>query len=228
MKLLAIVDIHKSESALSRTQEFIEKHKPDLLLIGGDITTFTPLAFAREFLASLSDIRTLALPGNCDPPEILSVLDESAAVNLHGRKETIEGITFVGLGGSNATPFNTPFELEENEIFQTLDHIMEPGAILVLHFPVFGHLDEVSRGEHAGSKSALKIVEKYQPSLVITGHIHETRGTKTDDNGIIYVNPGPMKNGYAALVEIEPTAKQARSVHIHKYDSKIQMLSSDD
>lgn len=220
LKMLVIVDIHKADSALKITIGYIEKYKPDLLVIAGDITTFGPLGYAEEFLAKLPDIRTLALPGNCDPREILSVIDKSKAINLHGKKENINGITFVGLGGSNATPFNTPFELSEDEIFQSLDPIMEPGAILVLHFPAKDHLDLVPRNVHTGSTSALRIIEKYKPSIVISGHIHETRGTETDENNIIYLNPGPLQKGYAAIVDIIPSNEK-------RYECKIQLLPED-
>jgi len=217
VKMLVIVDIHKADSALKRTIDYIDKYKPDLLLIAGDITTFGPLEYAEEFLAKLPNIRILALPGNCDPREILAVIDKSKAINLHGKKENINGIMFIGLGGSNATPFNTPFELSEDEIFQSLDPIMEPGAILVLHFPAKGHLDLASRNVHTGSISALLIIEKYKPSIVISGHIHETRGTKTDENNIIYLNPGPLQKGYAAIVDITPST-------VKRYECKIQLL----
>jgi putative phosphoesterase len=226
MKVLVIVDIHKSETALDITKKFLEQYNPDLLIIAGDITTFRPLSFTEDFIEGLPNIKTLALPGNCDPRETLIVLDESKAINLHGKKETIDGITFVGFGGSNTTPFNTPFELSEEDIYQTLDKLMEPGAILVLHGPVHGHLDEVPRGEHTGSTGALKIVEKYQPSLVISGHIHETRGIKTDDNGIQYVNPGPLKSGYAAIIDINPNSNYENSASKIRYDCKIELISN--
>ena len=226
MKVLVIVDVHKSENALNITKDFINKHNPDLLLIAGDITTFGPLEFAEDFLANLPDIKILALPGNCDPREILDVLDRSSAVNLHGKKETIDGLTFVGLGGSNDTPFNTPFELTEEEIFQQLDNIMEPEVILVLHFPVQGHLDEVPGGGHTGSTAALKIIKRYQPSIVISGHIHETRGVETDENGITYVNPGPLRDGYAALVDITAKAEMENNQNNFRYHCEIELLSA--
>lgn len=218
MKVLVIVDIHKNENALKNTIEYIDELKPDILIIAGDITTFGPLEFADEFLAGVSKIPTLAIPGNCDPREILTVIDQSNVTNLHGRKQTVDNVTFVGLGGSNTTPFNTPFELSEDEIYSALDEIMEPGVILVLHFPVKGHLDIVPRGVHTGSSSALEIVKKYRPSLVISGHIHETRGIETDENGIQYVNPGPMKDGYAAIIDIDPRRNE------EGYDCKVQLL----
>ena len=221
MRVLAITDIHKDENALTRTLRFIDEYKSDILLILGDITTFGPLSFAEKFIAGLPDMNILALPGNCDPREILSVLDDSKAINLHRGKETIDGITFVGLGGSNDTPFNTPFELTEAEIFSALDNLMEPGAILVLHGPAKGHLDKVPGG-HTGSTGALKIVEKYRPSLVLAGHIHETTGTDRDEHGVIYVNPGPMRDGHAAIVDIEFRNQEREGKN--KYRCEIRLL----
>jgi Icc-related predicted phosphoesterase len=220
LRLLFVVDIHKSSDALSRIISFIDDHKPDVLVIGGDITTFGPLDYAKELLNGLPNLPVLALPGNCDPREILPIIDSSPAKNLHGKKEILEGITLVGLGGSNSTPFNTPFELEEEEIYEQLDKLMVPGAILILHFPIKGRLDLAGRGINTGSSAAKEIVEKYRPSLVLSGHIHESKGIETDDEGTIYANPGPLKDGYAALVEISP--KDGSS----DYDCKITLLTS--
>jgi Icc-related predicted phosphoesterase len=221
MKMLFTVDIHKSPNAREKILQFISKHKPDVLVLGGDITTFGPLEYANGLLNAFTNLPVLALPGNCDPKEILDIIDSSPAKNLHCKNERLDGVTIVGLGGSNSTPFNTPFELEEDEIFTELDSLMEPGAILILHFPVKGHLDLAGRGVHTGSTGALRIVEKYRPSLVLSGHIHEARGVVTDKNGTIYANPGPLKDGYAALVEI------SERIGSNGYDSKITLLHVD-
>jgi Icc-related predicted phosphoesterase len=57
--------------------------------------------------------------------------------------------------------------------------------ILVCHQPPYGYLDKVSGkygapknyiGKHAGSKTILDYVRKYQPKYVFCGHIHEGEG----------------------------------------------------
>ncbi len=56
--------------------------------------------------------------------------------------------------------------------------------ILVCHQPPYGVLDKVTnsnapesyRGKHAGSKVSLNYIKKYQPKLVLCGHIHEAKG----------------------------------------------------
>jgi Icc-related predicted phosphoesterase len=149
----------------------------------------------------------------------LDIIDTSPAKNLHGKKEILDGITFVGLGGSNSTPFNTPFELDENEIYKQLDNLMEPGVILILHFPIKGHLDLAGRGVNTGSSAALRIVKKYKPSLVLSGHIHESIGTESDNAGTLYANPGPLKDGKAAIVDISPNSDMSG------YDCKITLIT---
>ncbi|MBX4196324.1 metallophosphoesterase [Candidatus Pacearchaeota archaeon] len=58
--------------------------------------------------------------------------------------------------------------------------------VLVCHQPPYGSLDKVTapfapqhwKGKHAGSKSILAYIEKYHPSYVFCGHIHEGEGMK--------------------------------------------------
>jgi Icc-related predicted phosphoesterase len=56
--------------------------------------------------------------------------------------------------------------------------------ILVCHQPPYGYLDKVNfkqapknwQGKHAGSKTILNYIKKYQPKYVFCGHIHEGEG----------------------------------------------------
>ena len=94
-------------------------------MILGDITHFGPASWAGEFLDRL-DRPVYAIPGNCDPPELVCREIEAHGTLLHRRKVTIGGQVFIGLGGSNPTIFDTPFELEEKEIEAALRPLMIP------------------------------------------------------------------------------------------------------
>jgi Icc-related predicted phosphoesterase len=56
--------------------------------------------------------------------------------------------------------------------------------IILSHIPPYGILDQVHnkiapkswQGKHAGSKLILNYIKKYQPKLVLCGHIHEAKG----------------------------------------------------
>lgn len=202
MRLLVVADIHGQRDAIARTQADIRRLEPDVMVVCGDISHFgRPAGFVEEFLRA-PGIPTLAVPGNCDLPASVKTL-EDLGVGLHGRRRKLGDIELAGLGGSNPTPFGTPFELPEEEIYGGLRKIMGYDNVLVTHAPPLGHVDIIPQlGRHAGSRAVAQIVEEFAPPLVLCGHIHEGRGTEAT-GGTTFLNPGPARDGYAAVVELE-------------------------
>lgn len=200
MRILAIADVHGSNEARKRVNSQILEYTPNIVVVCGDITQFGPPEWALDFLNSIT-LKTLALPGNCDPKGVLTAIEDSPAISLHAKKVDLNNYSFVGLGGSNPTPFGTPFELAEKEIYNILKDVMVEKAILVVHAPAKGHLDKTSQATDLGSESIAKIVSEFSPPLVISAHIHEARGVEKDDK-TTYVNPGPASLGYAAIIDL--------------------------
>jgi len=199
MRILAISDVHGSENASYLVQEKVEQNSPDIILVAGDITHFGPPEWAKRFLDALP-IRTLAIHGNCDPPEVVDAIEASAAECVHMKRVEVGGITFVGMGGANPPPFPTMSTHSEEEIGERLNGMMERSDVLLTHAPPHGYRDKVFFGKHVGSKAVREAVEAYRPRLVVSGHIHEARGFEEDD-GTVFVNPGKAANGYAAVIE---------------------------
>jgi Icc-related predicted phosphoesterase len=204
MKILAISDPHGD---YSKIKKIIEKAGDfDLVVVVGDITNFGPDEKVNE-LAEMFDKPVLAIPGNCDQKSILKALENSKAVNLHGKAEQIGNIRFIGLGGSNPTPFNTPFELSEEEIENALEGMVcsaenskECGTIVLLtHAPPHGARDELPFG-HVGSKAIQKFLDRVD--LIVCGHIHEAKGMEKVGKTVV-VNPGEACKGSCALITIE-------------------------
>ena len=123
------------------------------------------------------------------------------AIDMHGKRIEIEGMELVGMGGGNPSPFGTPFELSEDELYNALKPISSEGMILMTHAPSYGVLDEIPGGIHVGSSGIRRIVDEYNPIIAMSGHIHEAIGCKVI-NGTTFVNPGPAKDGYSAVVTI--------------------------
>lgn len=197
MRILAISDLHGSDWGVKQVHTWIDVLDPELLIMSGDITHFGPISFAGDFLRSL-DVRTLAIPGNCDPPAILGLLDE-LEVNLHEKKVNIGGETFVGFGASNPTPFDTLFEVTDDQIHKLLSPLMEDDVILVTHAPPYGVLDGTTFTGPLGSKSIKRIIDDYKPKLAVYGHIHEAKGLREEET--VYLNPGSAREGYGAFVQ---------------------------
>ncbi|WFN35942.1 metallophosphoesterase [Methanomicrobium antiquum] len=206
MKVLLLSDLH---GQYGRMGSFLELD-PDLVLISGDLTDMGPCEPVIQLIDEIN-VPCFAIPGNCDPKEILQTLEESGAVSLHGASIDIGKITIVGIGGSNPTPFKTPFELEEEEI----DSILKDAEgrvrqnvhnILLCHAPPYGTLDDVG-GNNVGSQSLKEHMKKYD--LVCCGHIHDQSGVK-EVEGTIVVNPGPASEGRCALITLGEEPKEIR------------------
>jgi hypothetical protein len=206
LRILAVADFHGLPDADNYLLKFL-KRGYDCLVLVGDLTDFGPLSAAENIISKVKeiDIPALAVPGNCDPKQVLEILDKYG-VNLHAKMVRIGGMSFVGLGGSNLTPFNTPFELQEAEIEEELASLtqgVDEDWVLVTHAPPFNtKVDITHGGVHAGSKSIRRLIERKQPLVALCGHVHESRNTDKLGRTLV-VNPGPVSKGYAAEVKIE-------------------------
>lgn len=205
MKIFTAVDFHGVPSAENNLSKFLERDY-DCIVLMGDFTNFGPADLAESVLerTKAANVPTFAVPGNCDPKQILQVL-EKYGVNLHGKLEKLDDLSFMGLGGSNLTPFNTPFELTEVEIREELAALtpaLEGNWVLVTHAPPHGtKIDQVAEGTHVGSKSIRQFIEREQPLVALSGHVHEARNVDKLGRTLL-INPGPINKGYAAEVSI--------------------------
>ncbi|MGZ7044125.1 MAG: metallophosphoesterase family protein [Methanobacterium sp.] len=207
MKILVMGDIH---GQCQKIFNYLQENKVDLIILTGDITHFGPEKLGEEILNEICvfDIVTLAIPGNCDPLSIYREIENSNAINIHNRSLIIKNIGICGFGGSNTTPFNTPLEFAEILIYSQLEKIMseienEEIRILVTHAPPYNtKADILPSGDHAGSESVRRIIEEYQPTLNVCGHIHESKAIDKIGNTII-INPGESSQGYAGMVNID-------------------------
>ncbi len=200
MKLLVLSDLHGDYSHVPAIRKRAGYF--DSLLIAGDITNFGPDQHALLLLEMFKE-PVLAVPGNCDNVSILKLLDENT-ISLHNSCYTMGGLTFVGLGGSNPTPFNTPFELSEKRIGEYIGTLLSKlnkskRIILLSHAPPLNTTDRLPRG-NVGSEALARFLGRFD--LIVCGHIHEARGS-VRVNGTLVVNPGPASKGQAALITIE-------------------------
>ncbi|MEE8168671.1 MAG: metallophosphoesterase [Candidatus Hydrothermarchaeales archaeon] len=203
MHLLCVTDIHGKQRGIERLTK--EAPSCDLLVVAGDITDFGGREEARVILDGLLEIseELVAVPGNCDYNGVNEFLAESQ-LGLHGSARVIKDFGFLGVGGSNITPFNTAQEYSEDDISGLLKNayqaLKEQGeTILISHAPAYAtKVDKTGMGLHVGSRSVRNFVDEYQPKVVISGHVHEARGMDTLGKSTL-VNPGPLHMGYAMI-----------------------------
>jgi uncharacterized protein len=204
--IIGLTDVHGSIASIERMNKII--NKADVVFFVGDITNFGREKETAHVVAPVLERakKVLAVSGNCDYKEVDNYLD-SCGINLHGAGETVDGIGFVGLGGSLITPFNTPNELTEDEIAHFLNqgHDQIPPDIpmvLVSHQPPLKtNCDRLSSGDHVGSETVRRFIEKHHPLVCFTGHIHESTGMDQIGDTVV-INPGLLANGQYAYAKI--------------------------
>ena len=181
----------------------------DYIIVTGDITNFGHRRDAEKVLAELATVNAniLAVAGNLDQPDVADYLEESS-ISLHGRGILIDDLGFVGLGGSNYTPFNTPYEFSEEELagllgrgFSQIGNARD--HILISHTPPYKTAaDRLLDGRHVGSTAVRSYIEQYKPILCLTGHIHESRGEDVIGRTRV-LNPGMIKSGGYIAINID-------------------------
>lgn len=193
MKLLVFSDIHNDYAALER-QMAIEA---DYYIAAGDLSSWSRgLDRSGEILRKRAG-RVWVMPGNHESEnQITGFAEKFGLTSFHGASFQAGGFHVAGLGYSNPTPFHTPGEYSEEEIARCLQPFasLEP-LILVCHCPPLGTgLDRVRDGVHAGSRAVREFIEKHQPAVFFSGHIHEAEGAKIRLGTTLCFSPG--KRGY--------------------------------
>lgn len=183
--------------------------------------------FADDRLAGTGRL-AFVIPGNDDPWSIDDVLRSGSCVDACDQQVRRTGAhELVSFGFSNRTPWRTPRELDEEEIYARLkglaDRLQDPAAaIFNVHVPPYDsgldtayEVDEdlryVTKGGRpheiaTGSRAVRQIIEEVQPLLSLHGHIHECKGV-TKIGRTVAINPG---SDYASgrldgcLVHLEP------------------------
>jgi Icc-related predicted phosphoesterase len=206
MIVLGLTDIHGVLDGIQRMRA--DLRAADLVLLVGDITHFGGEATARRIIKAIRvhAPRLLAVPGNCDYPEVAHFLDQEQ-LNLHRRCQAVNGTYFVGVGGSLPCPGPTPFELGEDDFRRLLAEAVaavpaDAPTILVAHQPPFETAsDRISAGVHVGSRAIRTFITQRRPLVCFTGHIHE--GTGIDHIGsTAIINPGPLRHGRYAYLQL--------------------------
>jgi len=146
MNLVALTDIHDDIAGIPNMGADLEA--ADVVLLAGDLTNFGHKPGAERVIQAVTRFarRVLAVPGNCDYPDIASYLDD-LHVSLHGHCEIIDGVALVGVGGSLPAPGTTPLEFSEAELARILAEATPgPGSqlplVLVAHQPPFRTLSD--------------------------------------------------------------------------------------
>ncbi len=213
VEFLCIADIHGGREAVLKLQRYAEDNSFENVLILGDFPGHgafgdreRSLGEVRFVLDLLCDFRVLAIPGNCDSLEVLSVFDEYG-VNLHEKSFVFDDTTLIGVGGSAPTPFDTPFEFDENILYGKLERQLKEAEtekiVLAVHGPPIDTVcDLTGSGVHVGSRAVRDAALKFQPDIILSSHIHESGGSMDALGRTRVVNIGPLYNKLFGILQL--------------------------
>jgi len=223
MRIAAIGCIHNEVESLPLLLDKVFSNNPDILILVGDLTDadfirgFNSLDIAKIFLeeVKLYTKNLLVVPGTWDK-ELIEFW-ERENVSIHGKGKIIDNFGFYGFGGAK-TPFNTPYEPNEDEIEEGLNKAhrdVETCEIKIqaTHAPPYQTTLDIVSGKHVGSLAVRKSIEKFKPNVAICSHIHESMGKDNLGNTIV-INVGKFTDGYFGLIEIEKDKVKAELISL--------------
>ena len=168
------------------------------------------IALADERLEG-TDIRCFVMPGNDDPPRIEDSIRKGR--NVEACDEAVvefDGYSMLSLGYSNRTPWDSPRELDEDDLYARIAGLAAKvpdmsRCVFNLHVPPFdsrldtaAELDDdfnmvlIGKEPHmipVGSTGVRRAIEEFQPIAALHGHIHESAGMNRIGRTLC-VNPG--------------------------------------
>jgi Icc-related predicted phosphoesterase len=175
-KILAAGDFHGDSSVTKRLAETAEKEKVDLVILTGDLTG--PIE-TDNLLKPFKERKqkVVFVPGNWESSETADFLSRLYGVKNIGDHYVIyDDVGIFGIGSPD-----WQMALDEKKAFNKLEKefkkIKELGIekkIMVSHLHAADTKAEFSG--FTGSRALRKAIEKFQPDIFLSGHIHEAEG----------------------------------------------------
>lgn len=187
LKVLAAGDLHGDTKLAEKLAEKAKKEKVDLVILNGDITGFIE---TKNIIKPFTDRgeKVVFVPGNWESPETASFLSKHYKIkNLDNYYVKYKNVGIFGAG--NPGTFSVDEEKTFNKLkrnFQKIKNLEK--KIMVTHLHAAGTKSELSG--FPGSKGIRKAIEKLQPDLFISGHIHELEGVEEKIGKTKVINVG--------------------------------------
>ncbi|MCP3682813.1 MAG: hypothetical protein GY861_09005 [bacterium] len=194
MKIYAFVDTHGDMKGIEKIRK--KSEKADLLICAGDITVFEENI--ERVLKKLDSIgkKILIIHGNHETEETMKTACKLCKnlVFLHKKTYKQDDFLFIGYG-------NLGFSLEDSAVDRFAKKFrkkVKEKTVIITHAPPYNtKLDKIWNSNH-GNRSIRKFIEKLEPVVAISGHLHENNGKEDKIKNTKVINPGP----YGKLIKL--------------------------
>ncbi|MEK6824145.1 MAG: metallophosphoesterase [Nanoarchaeota archaeon] len=176
-RILAIGDIHGDTGLVKRLAKMAKDEKVDIIILPGDLTLLehSTKNLIGPFIKE--NKKVLIMPGNHETMVTIDFLTQvyPNTKNIHGIGIKEKDIGIFGVGYADAGPFS----INDKEVAKALEKGYAQiknmkKKIMVTHSHHAGSKAEFTG--FSGSKAIRKAIEKFQPDLVLSAHIHEAGG----------------------------------------------------
>ena len=171
VKILAAADLHGSYDIAKKLAVKAVENDVDLVVLAGDLHGMKEGKgeILNPFLERKK--RVLFVPGNWDSSKEHEVL-KSKAKSIDNYYVTYDGVAFAGIGNSDMK-----FSLSEDDFDNVKKHFSKMKSdkkVLVSHLHARGSKAEFSGV--LGDDILRRAVDKFNPDLLVSAHIHEGEG----------------------------------------------------
>jgi Icc-related predicted phosphoesterase len=204
MRIAYVVDVHDRFEAVG--QAISETGPVDLLVVGGDITTFGSPDDAERAIDPAAARPEAARRGRelATRPRSTSGSSSSESRSTAAARSSVSSASPASRRPALAAPHavRASRRRARRRGAAALADVAAAGAdLLSARSAVRDGLRPAAFGEACRQPCARALVEQEGPDLVLCGHIHEARAT--DELGPVQVvNPGPVASGHYALVDV--------------------------
>lgn len=189
MKILLFVDTHDRKDVIKNLKS--KAKQCEFAICAGDFTFF-----GEDQYRIMEEINSLNLPiylvhGNHEyEDETRFLCEEFENIEfIHDKAITVKDILLIGHGGGGFNPRYPDFEKRSKEFGKKVKQAKK--SILITHAPPFNTtIDETRPGNHVGSTTYKDFIKKYQPTLSVAGHIHQTAEKTGNIDKTTVINPG--------------------------------------
>lgn len=172
--------------------------------------------------------RCVVLPGNYDIDLRYTALKER---DLHYKSDNIQQLKFAGYGGAPIATSGIPEKLavvyhesqQDGKLFSEPEDFFAETTpdVMVIHNPAYGFFDRIPGLGHIGSLGIRSYLDNHQPSLVVSGHVHEDYGVCRRQNTILMnaSNFGGVDSQYGwqnggVYAELQLNQGQVTDIHL--------------
>lgn len=152
-------------------------------------------ATIEDLIEKFSNAESVMLPGNYDIDLRYTALRDR---DMHQKTRNLRGLKFAGYGGAPIATSGIPEKLsvvyhestKDGRLYSEPEDFFEEQQpdVLLLHNPCYGFFDRVPSVGHVGSQGIRSYLDRHNPKLVVSGHVHEDYGVALR-NGTVYCNP---------------------------------------